>query len=62
VIYAVPVSIPLTEVEAPTAVGDRTVSHEKKKKVEDNQTPLIPNVFKSPFNIFSKFPTGCIMK
>jgi type I restriction enzyme M protein len=29
-----------------TADGDRTVSHEKKKKLEDDQTPLVPNIFK----------------
>jgi type I restriction enzyme M protein len=28
-----------------TADGDRTVSHEKKKKIEDDQTPLIPGIF-----------------
>jgi type I restriction enzyme M protein len=29
-----------------TADGGRTVSHEKKKKLEDDQTPLVPNIFK----------------
>jgi type I restriction enzyme M protein len=29
-----------------TADGDRTVSHEKKKKLEDDQTPLVPDIFK----------------
>jgi type I restriction enzyme M protein len=29
-----------------TADGNRTVSHEKKKKLEDDQTPLVPKIFK----------------
>jgi type I restriction enzyme M protein len=29
-----------------TANGDRTVSHERKKKLEDDQTPMVPTIFK----------------
>jgi type I restriction enzyme M protein len=29
-----------------TVEGDRTVSHEKKKKLEDDQTPMVPSIFK----------------
>jgi type I restriction enzyme M protein len=29
-----------------TADGDKTMSHEKKKKLEDDQTPMVPDIFK----------------
>jgi type I restriction enzyme M protein len=29
-----------------TADGEKTVSHEKKKKLEDDQTPMVPTIFK----------------